>query len=98
VAVVVQLVQVVQILVLLVVLVVVPLEILLPADQHQDHHSQELLEQHHLLDGDMLVDLPHLPDKKVVVVVDLEDLVLLYHLVMVVQAFNFQQHLEIHLS
>jgi hypothetical protein len=96
VAAVVQLVQVVQILALLVVLVAAAREILLPADQHQEHHSQELLEQPQHLVGDILVGQELLPVKLVeveVALVELEHKVQL--LLLVVLVFKSHQHLEI---
>tara|TARA_Y100000004_G_C8772272_1_gene351251 strand:+ start:182 stop:466 length:285 start_codon:yes stop_codon:yes gene_type:complete len=53
-----------------------------------EHHSQELSEQHHLLDGDIL-------DQTVMVLAVAVLVVEVNHWVLVVMLFNYQQHLEI---
>ena len=53
-----------------------------------EHHSQELSEQHHLLDGDIL-------DQAVMVLAVAVLVVGVNHWVLVVMLFNYQQHLEI---
>tara|TARA_Y100000356_G_C11155812_1_gene233213 strand:- start:321 stop:605 length:285 start_codon:yes stop_codon:yes gene_type:complete len=53
-----------------------------------EHHSQELSEQHHLLDGDIL-------DQTVMVLVVAVLVVGVNHWVLVVMLFNYHQHLEI---
>jgi hypothetical protein len=87
--------QVQEILELLVVLVVVELDFHLPAVHLLAHHSQELLEQHHLLDGDIQEEV-HLVLKVLVEVVALvEQVVMILVMVRVASVFNFHQHLEI---
>jgi len=82
--------------VVMVVLVVELLTIPLLVEQHQEIHSQELLEQLQHQDGDILVVRQQVPDKWLEVAAVLVELEHKDHLqLLVVLVFKFHQHLEI---